>query len=139
MKGWYPTPQRFKLCYYVYFLTNAPWERHEPPYFPSYGLNSSTTVLWEGWLWHLITYICHKTKKPNQSSRTPVLCHIQNKDFLRRGVGVLPFFSHHILGPIKKAFNFIYIVTHLLFIWISFYWKWLWKINIIQENSLFEK
>ena len=33
-----------------------PWERYEPPYPPSYGLNSTTTVLLEGWLWHEITY-----------------------------------------------------------------------------------
>ena len=29
-----------------------PWERYEPPYPPSYGLNSTTTVLLEGWIWH---------------------------------------------------------------------------------------
>ena len=33
-----------------------PWERYEPPYPPSYGLNSTTTVLLEGGLWHQITY-----------------------------------------------------------------------------------
>ena len=31
------------------------YERYEPPYPPSYGLNSTTTVLGE-WLWHEITY-----------------------------------------------------------------------------------
>ena len=31
-----------------------PWERYEPSYSPSYGLNTTTTVLQE-WLWHLIT------------------------------------------------------------------------------------
>ena len=39
-----------------------PWERYEPTYPPSYGLNSTTTVLLGEWLWHLITYkelICH--------------------------------------------------------------------------------
>ena len=29
-----------------------PWERHDPPYPPSYGLNSTTTVLLGEWLWH---------------------------------------------------------------------------------------
>ncbi len=29
-----------------------PWERYEPPYPPSYGLNSGTTVLLGEWLWH---------------------------------------------------------------------------------------
>ena len=33
-----------------------PWERYEPPYPPSDGLNSTTTVLLGEWLWHLITY-----------------------------------------------------------------------------------
>ena len=28
-----------------------PWERYEPPYPPSYGLNSTTTVLLGEWLW----------------------------------------------------------------------------------------
>ena len=29
-----------------------PWERYEPPYPPSYGLNSTTTVLLGEWIWH---------------------------------------------------------------------------------------
>ena len=29
-----------------------PWERCEPPYPASYGLNSTTTVLLGEWLWH---------------------------------------------------------------------------------------
>ena len=29
-----------------------PWERYEPPYPPSYGLNSTTTVLLGEWLWY---------------------------------------------------------------------------------------
>ena len=33
-----------------------PWERYEPTYSPSYGLNSTTTVLLEGWLCNWITY-----------------------------------------------------------------------------------
>ena len=28
------------------------WERYEPPYPPSYGLNSIIAVLLEGWLWY---------------------------------------------------------------------------------------
>ena len=31
--------------YYVHFWAKYPWERYEPPYPPSYGLNSTTTVL----------------------------------------------------------------------------------------------
>ena len=31
--------------YYVHFRTNTLGERHEPPYIPSYGLNSTFTVL----------------------------------------------------------------------------------------------
>ena len=37
--------------YYIYF-----WERCEPPYPPSYGLNHTTTVFLEGWIWHQITH-----------------------------------------------------------------------------------
>ena len=33
-------------------LGKYPWERYEPPYPPSYGLNSTTTVLLGEWLWH---------------------------------------------------------------------------------------
>ena len=29
-----------------------PWERYDPVYPPSYGLNSTTTVLLGEWLWH---------------------------------------------------------------------------------------
>ena len=28
------------------------WEKYEPPYPPSYGLNGITTVLLGEWLWH---------------------------------------------------------------------------------------
>ena len=35
-----------------------PWKRYEPPNPPSYGLNSTTTVLLGEWLWHLITFKC---------------------------------------------------------------------------------
>ena len=38
--------------YYVHFRTNTLGEKYQPPYLPSYGLNSTTTVLLEGWLWH---------------------------------------------------------------------------------------
>ena len=33
-------------------LDKYPWERYEPPYPPSYGLNSTTAVLLKEWLWH---------------------------------------------------------------------------------------
>ena len=33
-------------------LDKYPWERYETSYPPSYGLNSTTTVLLEEWLWH---------------------------------------------------------------------------------------
>ena len=32
-------------CYYVYFRANTLGQKYEPPYPPSYGLNSTTTVL----------------------------------------------------------------------------------------------
>ena len=42
-----------QMCYYIHFQTNAPWERHEPSYPPAGGgLNSTTAVLLQGWLWH---------------------------------------------------------------------------------------
>ena len=57
----------FQSHYYVHFRAK---ERYEPSYPPSYGLNSTTTVLrWE-WIWHEITYkgwYGVKTKEPNQS------------------------------------------------------------------------
>ena len=28
------------------------WERYEPAYLPNYGLNNTTTVLLQRWLWH---------------------------------------------------------------------------------------
>ena len=33
-------------------LGKYPWEKYEPPYPPSYGLNSTTTVLLGEWVWH---------------------------------------------------------------------------------------
>ena len=38
--------------YYIHFRANTLGERYEPPYPPSYGLNSTTTVLLGEWLWH---------------------------------------------------------------------------------------
>ncbi len=35
----------FQSRYYVHFRTNTLDKRYEPPYPPSYGLNSTTTVL----------------------------------------------------------------------------------------------
>ena len=32
------------------------WKRYEPPYSPTFGLNSTTTFLLEGWIWHQITF-----------------------------------------------------------------------------------
>ena len=38
--------QVFLFCTTLHSLSGKyPWERHEPPYPPSYGLNSTTTVL----------------------------------------------------------------------------------------------
>ena len=43
----------FQLRYYVHFRTNKySWERYEPPYPPTYGLNSTTTLLLGEWLWY---------------------------------------------------------------------------------------
>ena len=38
--------------YYVHFRANTLGKGMNPPYPPSYGLNSSTTVLLGEWLWH---------------------------------------------------------------------------------------
>ena len=44
----------FKLQsgHYVHFWTNTLGEMYEPPYPPIYGLNSTTAILLEGWVWH---------------------------------------------------------------------------------------
>ena len=42
-------------CYYVHFRTNTLWERHEPSFPPSYGLNTTTAAVYlQGWLRHQI-------------------------------------------------------------------------------------
>ena len=46
--------------YYVHFQKKYLWERCEPPYPPSYGLDSNTTVLLGEWLWYAM--------KPKQSN-----------------------------------------------------------------------
>ena len=46
----------FQSRYYVHFRTNILGKGMNPPYPPSYGLNSTTIVLLEKWLWHWITY-----------------------------------------------------------------------------------
>ena len=38
--------------YYVHFRANTLGKSMNPPYPPSYGLNSTTTVLLGEWLWH---------------------------------------------------------------------------------------
>ena len=43
---------RFQLPYYVHFQINTLQEWHEPLYPQSYGLNRTTVVLQQGWLWH---------------------------------------------------------------------------------------
>ena len=58
--------------YYVHFRAIR---GYEPPYPPSYGLNSTTTVLQGEWLWHKITYkiwyaINKETKETNVIPRT---------------------------------------------------------------------
>ena len=42
----------FQSHYYVHVSGKYPWERYEPPYPPSYELNSTTTFLLGEWLWH---------------------------------------------------------------------------------------
>ena len=42
----------FQSRYYVHFRTNTLGKGMNPLYPPSYGLNSTTIVLLEGWLWH---------------------------------------------------------------------------------------
>ena len=38
--------------YYVHFRANTLGAKYEPSYPPSYGLNSTTTIILEGWLRH---------------------------------------------------------------------------------------
>ena len=48
------------------FSDKYPWERYEP-YPPRYGLNSTITVLLEGWIQHWITYkVWYAIKQRNQ-------------------------------------------------------------------------
>ena len=42
------------VCEFV--LQSRYYVHYEPPYPPSYGLNSTTTVLLGKWLWHQITF-----------------------------------------------------------------------------------
>ena len=42
----------FQSRYYVHFRTNTLGKGMNPLILPSYGLNSTTTVLLEEWLWH---------------------------------------------------------------------------------------
>ena len=59
-------------CYYVHFRTDTLGERYEPPYPPSYGLNSTSTVLLEEWLWHWITHKgWYAIKQRNQTKPLP--------------------------------------------------------------------
>ena len=48
--------RRKRICTPVALLRSLsgkyPWERYEPPYPPSCGLNSTTPVLLGEWLWH---------------------------------------------------------------------------------------
>ena len=62
-----------QLCYYIHFQINTLGKGMTPPYPPGYGLNSTTTVLLEGWLWHWITYKgWYAIKQRNQTK--PNLC-----------------------------------------------------------------
>ena len=45
-----------QLRYYIHFRTNTLGKGMALSYPPSYGLNSTTTVLLEGWVWHWITH-----------------------------------------------------------------------------------
>ena len=48
-----------------------PSKRYEPPYPPSYAVNTTSIVFFQGWLWNWITHkgwYAIKTKKPNQIS-----------------------------------------------------------------------
>ena len=50
---------KFQARNYIHFATNMFWERYDPHYAPSYGLNSTTTVLLG---FHIKTHqrlICH--------------------------------------------------------------------------------
>ena len=54
---WGSYPSAEKQPVYSTALTDwAPCERNEFSYLPSYGLNSITAFLLQGWLWHQINY-----------------------------------------------------------------------------------
>ena len=42
----------FQSCYYVHFRANTLGKSMNPTYPPTYGLNSTTTVLLGEWVWH---------------------------------------------------------------------------------------
>ena len=56
---------RSKLCHYVYFRTNTYAIGMKSKYFPSYGLNSMTAVLLQGWLSYQIFHKGWYAKKKN--------------------------------------------------------------------------
>ena len=43
-------------CYYIHFRTNIHGKGMNLLFPLSYGLNSSTTVILQGWIWHKITH-----------------------------------------------------------------------------------
>ena len=69
--------------YYVHFRANTLEKGIEPhPYPPSYGLNSTNTVLLGEWLWHQITYKgWYAIKQRNQRKSSVSFITLQRKSF----------------------------------------------------------
>ena len=66
---------------------------YESPYPPSYGLNSTTTVLLREWLWHWITYKgWYAIKQRNRTKPNKKKNWIQN---LKKCIGIKIFYSKH--------------------------------------------
>ena len=64
---------QLQLCYYAYFRTNALEKDLNLLISLSFGLNSTTTVLLQGWIWHLIIHedwYVIKNKGRNESLST---------------------------------------------------------------------
>ena len=62
---------KLPLCYCIHFHTNTLGKGMNPLISPSYGLDSTTTVILQEWLWHGIIhkgwYAMKQKNKPNQT------------------------------------------------------------------------
>ena len=58
----------FELLSHCLLSDKYAWERHGPPYPPRHELNSTTTVLLEGGIWHSITYKGRYAVRPKKQN-----------------------------------------------------------------------